>query len=740
MLKPNEPANSMASFRPVALTRTLCKPMERIVTRRAEDSIEDKLQPQQARFRPAQSTLDTLTQVTRHVRRRKDGEKTAVKFTDSARPFDSVVRACIVKGVLSFCVAKPQVAWIAGFLKGHTEKVRVNKVLSEKIGLTRGVPQVSALGPVPFIVTVDSLSKRLDCIPVLQDGFFADGRTMVSTSVDLSEIQRTIQQGLGCSTRCSSECYVEVSAVETEYKPFGARVTKLLSLKVGEAALKEGRAPKLLGLTVQPHARAAKHVMCMKAAPGTRPLQLSAVAAPERGPDREQLRAFCLALVQNKMCHGVAPWWFDTSLSDRERLERVRAQVAHIVAGIPKAFDREDALYEARLRTVSGVPHRRALEYYLRLKAEGPAHAKVADSIFLPEHPIHARLAKAQHLYSIVGSPEKTHDATALERARRVHFNITTPGGLKADAPEKDAKVHTMLRAQRFSDFGYQVLADGPVVPGVSSGTGAPVCPKDGQREKVVLGAGSLACSYRAECAAVEAGLKRLVNAIALSKTRRTRVPEFTDSLPLLMALSAGPAVVGDAMLRRVWDLTLHIVRLRASVNFQFVFSHFGVPRDEAAGKAAEQGSAKPHSYPAWATDVVTGVEVKVRNEMYRAFGEDRAPRTHRSVLLNRVRPAPKHSKVDRIGEPLLAQFGTSTAKHFGWSRRVLTPKMGQMERRWCSAQVATSDAAKEQPWQRKWETVRPRPTLGRRPGRATRLSARCVAWFVRVGRRVRRT
>ncbi|KAH8606369.1 putative Reverse transcriptase (RNA dependent DNA polymerase) [Trypanosoma vivax] len=240
MLKPNEPASGMASFRPVALTRTLCKRMERIVARRVEDSIEDKLQPQRARFRPGQSTLDTLKQVTRHVRRRKDGEKTAVKFTDSARPFDSVVRACIVKGVLSFCVAKPQVAWTAGFPKGHAAKVRVNKVLSEKIGLTRGVPQVSALGPVPFIVTVVSLSKRLDCIPVLQDGFFADGRTMVSTSADLSEIQRTIQQGLGCSTRCSSECYVEVSAVETGYKPFGAQATKLLSLKVGKAALKEG--------------------------------------------------------------------------------------------------------------------------------------------------------------------------------------------------------------------------------------------------------------------------------------------------------------------------------------------------------------------------------------------------------------------------------------------------------------------------------------------------------------------
>ncbi|KAG8341669.1 hypothetical protein TRVL_07502 [Trypanosoma vivax] len=315
-----------------------------------------------------------------------------------------------------------------------------------------------------------------------------------------------------------------------------------------------------------------------------------------------------------------------------------------------------------------------------------------------------------QHLCGTIDGAEKPRDATALRLTRDFHFN-TTPGNLKADAPEKD-NVHPMRRVRRFRDFDYQVWADGSVVLDVLSGAGALVHPKVGRHE-VVLGAGSLACSYRAECVAMEAGLKRLADAIELSKTHRTRVVAFTYSMSLPMALSAVPAVVEAVMLRRIWDLIPHIVRLRVSVNFQFVFSHCGTPKNEAAGKAAEQGNAEPQSYPAWATDVVTGVERQVRNEMCRAFEEGRVPRTHRSVLLDRVRPAPKHSKVDRLGESLLAQFRTSTAKHFGWSHRVLTRKMGQVERRWCSAQAATSDAAEEQPWQRKWETVRPQPTLG---------------------------
>ncbi|KAH8614882.1 hypothetical protein ERJ75_000643600 [Trypanosoma vivax] len=230
---------------------------------------------------------------------------------------------------------------------------------------------------------------------------------------------------------------MEVPAEKTEYRTFGARGTKLLSLRVGDDALKEGRAPKLLGLAVQPRTRWSEHVMCMKEAPGTCPLLLRAEAAPERGPDREQLRAFHLASVQKTMCCGVASWWFDASVSDRGRLERVRAQTARVAAGIPKAFDREDALCEARLKPVGGVPHRRALEYCLQLKVEGPARAKVADSIFRNERSNHDRLVKAKDLCSVVGEPEKTHAATALWRARRVRCNIAAPRGLKADAGEE---------------------------------------------------------------------------------------------------------------------------------------------------------------------------------------------------------------------------------------------------------------------------------------------------------------
>ncbi|CCD15757.1 unnamed protein product [Trypanosoma congolense IL3000] len=78
---------------------------------------------------------------------------------------------------------------------------------------------------------------------------------------------------------------------------------------------------------------------------------------------------------------------------------------------------------------------------------------------------------------------------------------------------------------------------------------------------------------------------------------------------------------------------------------------------------------------------------------MHRSFEEGRMLRTHRRVLLDHVRPAPKHTKLDRLGESLLAQFRAGTSKPFGWLHRVLTRKTDRLECRWCTAKDIGGDA-----------------------------------------------
>ncbi|SCU72739.1 Reverse transcriptase (RNA-dependent DNA polymerase), putative [Trypanosoma equiperdum] len=141
-------------------------------------------------------------------------------------------------------------------------------------------PSGSVFGPLLFIVKVDSPSKRLNCIPGFQHGFFADDFTIVCASSDLNAIQLTVQRGL--------DCIKNLSAEKTECTLFGARDTNILNLRIG-VTVKEVHTPKLLSLTIQLHNGLRKHARSVKAAADTRLMQLREVASSDWGPDRERL-------------------------------------------------------------------------------------------------------------------------------------------------------------------------------------------------------------------------------------------------------------------------------------------------------------------------------------------------------------------------------------------------------------------------------------------------------------------
>ena len=83
--------------------------------------------------------------------------------------------------------------------------------------------------------------------------------------------------------------------------------------------------------------------------------------------------------------------------------------------------------------------------------------------------------------------------------------------------------------------------------------------------------AGKMACSCRAECVAMAAGLQMLIRNLPRKRCRRVAAV-FTDSLSLLTALNTGPLRVRDGILRRIWTLILSLVRDKARPSFPFVF------------------------------------------------------------------------------------------------------------------------------------------------------------------------
>ena len=180
LLKPKKPASDPTSFRPVTLTSNLCKLLERTISRRLSDHLESELQPQQFGFRPHRSTTDVL----------------------------GVIIAALPKLHVDAYLTR----WIMDFPDNRTAQVRVNNTFSRTAAFTCGVPQGSVLGPLLFIIVMDSLSAELNKIPDLDHAFFTDDLTLLTASNDKDVNQRTLQHALEVVESCTKTHYMELSA------------------------------------------------------------------------------------------------------------------------------------------------------------------------------------------------------------------------------------------------------------------------------------------------------------------------------------------------------------------------------------------------------------------------------------------------------------------------------------------------------------------------------------------------
>lgn len=75
----------------------------------------------------------------------------------------------------------------------------------------------------------------------------------------------------------------------------------------------------------------------------------------------------------------------------------------------------------------------------------------------------------------------------------------------------------------------------------------------------------------------------------------------------------------------------------------------------------------------------------KRHKDYYEAVEMGHGPHTFRSALEDHLRPAPKDSALNRVGESVMAQFRTGTSKHFGWLHRTLPSSVDLQQCRWCT-------------------------------------------------------
>ena len=148
------------NYRPISLLSLISKLLERLVHQALLGHVLEHgyLSPKQYGFRPGSSTMEAVLSATYdwHASLEKAGSVACV-FFDISKAFDALPHSFVLSSLANVGVCGALFEWFCSYLSGQRQQVVLNGTSSPVRDVSSGVPQGSILGPLLFILSVNSI-------------------------------------------------------------------------------------------------------------------------------------------------------------------------------------------------------------------------------------------------------------------------------------------------------------------------------------------------------------------------------------------------------------------------------------------------------------------------------------------------------------------------------------------------------------------------------------------------------
>ena len=152
--------SNVENYRPVSLTSLVCKTLESIIKDRIVEFLDenDLIRDSQHGFRKNRSCLTNLLEFFDMATESFDrGKQFDVAYLDFSKAFDKVPHKRLCLQLKCHGINGEILEWIENWLLGRQQRVLLNGCRSEWKEVLSGVPQGSVLGPLLFLIFVNSI-------------------------------------------------------------------------------------------------------------------------------------------------------------------------------------------------------------------------------------------------------------------------------------------------------------------------------------------------------------------------------------------------------------------------------------------------------------------------------------------------------------------------------------------------------------------------------------------------------
>lgn len=259
--------SNISNYRPISILNTFSKIFEKCLKDRLIEFLDQNktLSDCQFGFKSGLSTTDAVCELCELVTGHLDGGRRCLAvFLDLARAFDTVPHGSLLQVLESYGIRGAVLDVFSDYLRDREQSVRIGNVMSDPLRIKIGIPQGTVLGPILFIVYINSLTNMS-----IENGIvisYADDTAIVFFGETWDLVREYVIAGINRIKHWLDSFKLSLNISKSNYIAFSlTAVNRPLynSIHINglDSELAEVNCTKYLGIYIDKHLKWDEHVL-----------------------------------------------------------------------------------------------------------------------------------------------------------------------------------------------------------------------------------------------------------------------------------------------------------------------------------------------------------------------------------------------------------------------------------------------------------------------------------------------